>query len=218
MQEYLQATSFMDYEQPIVQDFIQKNTKPGASLFDNALQLFYAVRDQIRYDPYSFSDKEENFKASYVLEQQKGWCVPKSVLYGAVCRAIGVPAQLGFADVKNHLSTENMRKKMKTDIFHWHGYTSVYLKDKWVKATPAFNIQLTEKFRLKPLDFNGLEDSIYHEFDQSGNKHMEYLKERGLYADLPLAEMLKDFDLYYPNYIQDGKGNFDQEVDQEVAQ
>ncbi len=215
----LRPTLTMDFEHPTVQAFVQAHSDVQASPFDRAIQLYYAVRDVIRYDPYLFSDKIEGFKASTTVAAKRGWCVPKSVLYAACCRAIGVPALLGFADVRNHLSTENMRKSMQTDIFYWHGYTSVFLEGKWVKATTAFNLSLCEKFGLKPLEFNGREDSIYHPFDMQGNQHMEYLNERGTFTDLPLAEMLADFQRYYPNsdFGNSQKHDFDKDVEQEIS-
>lgn len=111
------------------------------------------------------------------------------------------------------MSTEHLRQLMGTDIFYWHGYTDVYLNRKWVKATPAFNIELCKRFRLQPLDFNGLEDSIYHPFDLDGQKHMEYLNYRGEFADLPFDLMMKDFASLYPSFTEFQRaGDFDREV------
>jgi hypothetical protein len=86
---------------------------------------------------------------------------------------------------------------MRTDIFYWHGYADIYLSGKWVKATPAFNIELCEKFRLLPLEFDGLRDSLYHPFDAEGRRHMEYVTLRGTYAELPLDEIIQTFDEKY---------------------
>lgn len=214
----LTATESINFHHPEVQAFVAQHHDKSASNLEKVLSLYYAVRDLIRYDPYLFSGDIEGFKASNVIAAKRGWCVPKSVLYTACCRAVGIPALLGFADVQNHLSTENMRKRMKTDVFYWHGYTSVFLEGKWVKATTAFNIELCEKFGLKPLEFNGKEDSLYHPFDVAGNQHMEYLNERGTYHDLPLAEMLSDFAKYYPGWgdSSEAAGNFEQEVARET--
>jgi hypothetical protein len=46
---------------------------------------------------------------------------------------------------------------------------------------------------LLPLEFNGVDDSIYHAFDRAGNRHMEYVRQRGTFNDLPLAEMVATF-------------------------
>lgn len=211
----LAPTFYMDYEDPAVQTFIRANSTPSNSKEEKAIELYYAVRDAIRYDPYTYSFEKETFKASYVIQANRAWCVPKSILYTACLRAIGVPALLGFADVRNHLSTERMRQTMKTDIFIWHGYTSLFIYGKWVKATPAFNIELCEKFGLKPLNFNGRQDSIYHAFDQSGNKHMEYLEDHGTFDTFPFETMVEECKLFYGQH-QKTTANFDEDVEKEV--
>ena len=105
---------------------------------------------------------------------------------------------------------------MKTDIFHWHGYVSVFLYGKWVKATPAFNIELCEKFGLKPLEFDGRKDSLYHEFDLKGNQHMEYLLDRGTFEDFPYAQMVADISALYKNLETQETASFDEDVEREV--
>ena len=186
MQQYLEPTPTLDFDHPVVADFAARHGKGFSSKREQAVSLYYAVRDGIRYDPYQLDLSLEGFKASTTLKNGRGWCVTKALLLAACCRHQSNPARLGYADVRNHLSTARMRETMKTDIFYWHGYTSIYLDGKWVKATPAFNIELCEKFRLKPLDFDGLADSIYHPFDLDGNRHMEYLGYRGEFADVPI--------------------------------
>ena len=185
-----------------------------------AVAVYYAIRDGILYDPYSADISVAGLKATTVLEERRGWCVSKAILLAACCRALGIPARLGYADVLNHLSTEKLRQRMKTNVFYWHGYTALYLDDRWVKATPAFNIELCEKFGLKPLEFNGRDDSIYHAFDQAGNRHMEYLHDRGQFLEPPIEAMRRTFDEYYPGWpdISDAtEADFGGEVADETA-
>ena len=185
-----------------------------------AVAVYYAIRDGILYDPYSADISVAGLKATTVLEEKRGWCVSKAILLAACCRALGIPARLGYADVLNHLSTEKLRQRMKTNVFYWHGYTALYLDDRWVKATPAFNIELCEKFGLKPLEFNGRDDSIYHAFDQAGNRHMEYLHDRGQFLAPPIEAMRRTFDEYYPGWpdISDAtEADFGGEVADETA-
>src|SRR6266480_8073642 len=111
-----------------------------------------------------------------------------------------------------------MRQRMRTDIFYWHGYTEMLLDGKWVKATPAFNIELCEKFRLLPLEFDGRNDSLYHQFDAAGNRHMEYVNQRGTYSDLPLGEIINTFQKKYAFLDRSSDlapATFDEDVDRE---
>ena len=181
--------------------------------------LFYAVRDGFRYDPYRIDLTPTGMRASTVLTNGYGWCVTKATLLAASCRARGIPARLGFADVRNHLSTQRMRDVMGTDVFYWHGYTEIRLEDRWVKATPAFNIELCDKFGLLPLEFDGRTDSIYHRFDRAGHLHMEYVAERGHYDDVPLAQMTADFIALYPGWREaiTQPGDFLADVNRETS-
>jgi transglutaminase-like putative cysteine protease len=197
MEEFTAATPVIESRHPNVVEFARGATVDASSDVERAVRLYYAVRDDIRYDPYRIELTCEGMKASATLERKYGWCVSKAVLLAAGCRSLGIPARLGFADVRNHLSTERLRKRMRTDIFYWHGYADIYLSGKWVKATPAFNIELCEKFRLLPLEFDGLRDSLYHPFDAEGRRHMEYVTLRGTYAELPLDEIIQTFDEKY---------------------
>jgi len=94
---------------------------------------------------------------------------------------------------------------MRTDVFAFHGYTDIYLEGKWVKATPAFNREMCEKFNVLPLEFNGLEDSVFHRFDGEGQKHMEYLKDHGSFADFPPEGLVAAYQEHYPHFF-DGVG------------
>jgi transglutaminase-like putative cysteine protease len=196
--QHLASTHFIDHDHPAVQAFAREHAL-GSAPRERAAALYLAVRDRVRYDPYRIDLSARGMSASHAIELGHGWCVPKAVLLAAVCRADGIPARLGFADVRNHLSTERLRKTMGTDVFAWHGYASIWLDGAWRKATPAFNIELCEKFGLLPLEFDGSQDSLYHPFDREGRQHMEYVNERGAFDDLPLAPLCEAFRLIYPN-------------------
>jgi transglutaminase-like putative cysteine protease len=196
----LAPTPAVDSDHPAVIAFAHQQAQ-GSDARERAVALYYAVRDGFRYDPYRCDLSLQGMKASAVLALGVGWCVPKASLLAAACRAVGIPARLGFADVRNHLSTERMRASMQTDIFYWHGYTEIWLDGAWRKATPAFNIELCQRFALLPLDFNGRDDSIYHPFDLAGHRHMEYVAQRGSFDDLPLDQLVADFERHYPAWI-----------------
>lgn len=216
MDEYLQPTPAMDYQTPAVSAFAAGKAGGSGDPVMQAVNLYYAVRDEIFYDPYRIVLSVEGLRASATLQQGRGWCVAKAVLLAACCRCVGIPARLGFADVKNHLSTERLRRRMKTDIFYWHGYTDILLDGQWRKATPAFNIELCDKFSLKPLEFDGKSDSIYHSYDREGNRHMEYVRFRGEYPDVPIDRIAETFRREYPGADALAAGDFDRDVARET--
>ncbi len=217
MNENLSPTPIIDSDHTAIIDYANDKTNGHRGEIDRAVALYYAVRDDLRYDPYRLDLTPVGMRASTTLGQSYGWCVSKAVLLVACCRAIGIASRLGFADVRNHLSTERMRQAMQTDVFYWHGYASLYLQQRWVKATPAFNRELCDKFGIHPLEFNGRDDSLYHPFDKSGQQHMEYLRNRGEFADLPLAELNRDLREKYPVLLAQTEGDFNRDVDDETS-
>jgi transglutaminase-like putative cysteine protease len=203
MNEYLQPGTFIDSDHPAVIAFVREHAN-GNTDRERAVSLYYAIRDGIRYHPFQNFTLDDTSRASACLESGVGWCVPKAALLAACARAVGIPARVGFADVKNHLTSPELTRKMGTDLFVFHGYADVLLEGKWVKATPAFNLSLCTRFRVKPLEFDGTADSIFHPFDEDNRRHMEYVRDRGVFADVPAAEIKRVFGETYPAYYNLG--------------
>jgi transglutaminase-like putative cysteine protease len=198
----LASTWFVDHDHPKVATFVEqqlseREISPDADPLQTATALFHAVRDGIRYDPYTTDHSPEAFQASAITQSDSNWCVPKSVLLTAAARYCGIPAALGFADVRNHLTSEKLSERMGTDLFAWHGYSELWLNGRWFKLSTAFNIELCERFGVKVLEFDGTADALMHPYDTTGNRHMEYVRQRGSYTDLPLTEILATFDELY---------------------
>ncbi len=218
--KYLNPTFFIDSDKPAVIRFAEEASAGEKSSLGKAVALYHAVRDGFYYDPYRVEMEREAMTGEYVLNTGRGYCITKAVLLAAGARALGIPARLGFANVRNHLSTERLKKMMQTDVFAWHGYTEMFLEGKWVKATPAFNLSLCEKFGVKPLTFDGKSDSIFHEFDQNGNRHMEYLTDHGVFDDLPFERIRRGFMEFYPvllNNASRDSGDFAGEASAETC-
>jgi transglutaminase-like putative cysteine protease len=213
----LAPTALIDSDHPGVIAFAARHGQ-GTDDRERAVALYYAVRDRFRYDPYRIDLSPQGMRASQVIEQGYGWCVPKAALLAAAARAAGIPARVGYADVRNHLSTERMRETMKTDVFIWHGYTELWLQGAWIKSTPAFNLELCQRFGLLPLEWDGRADSLYHPFDRAGRQHMEYIGERGSFDDMPLERIVSDFAHTYPAWqgLTKAGVSFDADVQQEV--
>jgi transglutaminase-like putative cysteine protease len=202
---YLSSAEYVDSGHPAVEAFVAEHAT-GSGARARAISLYYAGRDRIRYNPFLDFTKPSAFRASDCLAAGEGFCVGKASLLAAVARAAGIPSRIGFADVKNHLTTPRLYEFMGRDEFIYHGFAEMLIEGRWVKATPAFNLALCEKFRVKPLDFDGRNDSIFHPFDADERRHMEYLRDRGSHADVPVAEIRAAFKEYYPRlYALAGK-------------
>lgn len=216
LQHYLQPTFFLDYRTKCVADFAASVCRGKESRIEKGVALYYAVRDGILYDPYDLKYSREAMTASAVLQKKSGYCVSKAVLLAAVGRHQEIPCRLGFADVTNHLSTERLRKLMGTDLFVYHGYTEMYLEGKWVKATPAFNLSLCTRFRVVPLEFDGTEDSIFHQHNADGLKHMEYVKDHGHFDDLPFERIFTAYASTYPQFMENFGGRQEHDFSKEA--
>lgn len=202
--EYLRPTRFIDCDHSSVIAFAERVAGSESGDLDRAIALYCAVRDEFRYDPYRIDLRPEAMRASATLARGYGFCIAKSVLLAAAARVHGIPARLGFADVRNHLTTERLRRSMGTDVFVYHGYAELLLGGRWVKATPAFNRSLCERFGVATLEFDGVHDAVFQPFDRAGNRHMEYLRDHGRYADLPLVELRQAFERAYPKLMSGG--------------
>ena len=186
---YLEPTPYFNYDEPAVAEFAANAIAGAKTAKEKAIKAFYAVRDAIRYDPYRITDQAGAYKASDVLKVGAAYCIPKASLLTAVTRAAGIP---------NHMCTDRMREAMGgKDLFLHHGYAVMLIDGNWVKAAPAFNIELCDKFDVTPTEFDGVKDALLQEFDKKGRRHMEYVATHGIWSDLPFDRVYADFNEYY---------------------
>ena len=197
--EYLQSTRFLDSDSDAVRRFAQQAAGSETSDIGRAVKLFYAVRDGIRYDPFSMRLEPGIYVASHVLAAKSAYCIPKAILLAAAARALGIPCAIGLSDVVNHLTTEKLKERMggKTYFMH-HGYAVLYLEGRWVKAAAAFNIELCTRFGVVPTEFDGRSDAIFQPYDTRQRRHMEYVKDHGMWSEFPYDKVKADFRAFYP--------------------
>ena len=193
----LKPTFVIDSDSEVVKEKATLLAEKYSSQREKAKVLFYFVRDEVKYNPYP-SHSVEDYRASKTLQRGEGYCVQKAVVLTALSRAVGIPARLGFADIRNNLAPKDLVEIMGTNMFVYHGYSELWLNNGWVKATPAFNIELCNKFDLKPVEFNGVTDAVFHEKNKKGELHIEYIKYHGTYRDLPFEEIMLAFIDQYP--------------------
>jgi transglutaminase-like putative cysteine protease len=203
---YLAPNRFVDSDHPAVIAHAQEHGV-GATARDRAVALYYAIRDGFRYNPWNVKFSAEHFIASHLLNRDPalgGHCVDKANLLAACARAIGVPSRLHFANVRNHVGTARLEAYLGTDLLVYHGYTELWIDERWVAATPAFNRELCERLGVAPLEFDGVEDSVFQEYDRGGGRFMEYVTDHGVYADIPVDAMVAAWRQHYPNISATG--------------
>lgn len=216
---WVEPTTYIDWQRDTVQTFLAAalEGQENASNRQKAIILFNAVRDDIRYDPYQISFSKDGYHASHIATLDAAFCVPKAILLSACLRAVGIPAGVGFADVKNHLNSPKLAEMMETDLFAYHGYVALKLDGQVFKVTPTFNRDLCERFGVKAIEFDGTKDALFHEFDADNRKHMEYVTDRGIFEDPPMAAILQDLSEIYPKLRDFKLKDANREMDPDFA-
>ena len=186
---YLKPTQIIDCDIGTIQEKAHQVTMGQEDVVEKAKSLFRFVRDEIKYNPFLPRYLPEHFRASNTLARKEGFCIQKAVLLVALSRAIGIPARLGFAVIRNYLLPEKVAEMLETNVLPDHGYAELYINGRWIQATPALDIETCQKNRIIPVDFDGRNDAKFHSHTQDGKLHIEYLFDRGPHEDVPLDEI-----------------------------
>ncbi|WP_394750934.1 transglutaminase-like domain-containing protein [Spongiimicrobium salis] len=197
--DYLAPTYYFDYESDEIQTMIAPFKSNDMSQKEKAKALYLLIRDSYRYNPYDVSFSADRYRSSLISKRQTGHCLDKSILYISGLRALGIPARIHLAKVKNHIGVERLMEKLGTNELTPHGMVNLFIDEKWLKASPAFNKELCLKCNVAPLDFNGEEDSVFQEYSIDGNLFMEYLEDYGHFPDVPLDFIEQNIKSHYPH-------------------
>lgn len=210
---YLKAGVYTNSNHPDVIAYAQEKTQGIETKKEQVIALYYAIRDEFKYSPYHIVLKPYAMKASHLLTKDYGHCIEKSNLFVACVRSLGIPSRLAYGNVKNHLGTSSLESVLKTDVLVFHGYAEICLNNKWIKATPVFNVELCDKLGVEPLAFDAENDAVFQESDKKGNPFMEYTADHGTFADVPLEKIIAGMKAHYPHFfeteISDAKFKFE---------
>lgn len=188
---FLTATFFIDCDHAAIKEESRELTGNIEGAKEKSVRLFYFVKDKIRYNIYTSRTTDADFKASRVLAMGEGYCVQKAVLLVALARAAGVPARLRFAQIQAHLTPPEMVEKRGSNIFPWHGLADLFIDERWVRATPTYDLEYCKKVGVSPVQFDGESDALLPSHAEDGRRNVEYLLDRGFFEDLPLDEIRK---------------------------
>ena len=198
MEKYLRCTEIIDCDTKSITEKAQALTHGLETAREKAVALYYFVRDEIKHNAYAPLMVRERFKASATLEAGNGFCQQKAILLVALARAAGIPARLGFVDVRDHLLSRSFREMVGgIDRFPVHGYAELFINDKWVHASPAYDLEICRRKRFIPVDFDGENDAKDSSHNLDGKLHIEHLKDHGPYEDFPW-DMVQN---YYKQWV-----------------
>jgi transglutaminase-like putative cysteine protease len=195
-QVYLAPAEYIDSDHPRVMALAARLAQSAAAPADFASRAFYHVRD-LAYGAPDF-DRLDSFRASVMLAEGRGYCVPKAAAFAALCRAGGLPARIGFADVSNHLASPRTLALMGGPVFAWHGYAEVLIDGRWLKVSPTFDAALCARLGATPLAFDGRGDGHLQPFDAEGRAFMRYDRWHGTFHDVPARFLAAEMPRRYP--------------------
>jgi transglutaminase-like putative cysteine protease len=200
MNVYLKETKYLDFNSNEIKDYLA-DFSSSDSQKETAIKLYYKVRDGFLYDPYHLDLREKALKSSTIVGKKRAWCCEKSILLASCLRFFSIPSRLGFAIVKNHIGIEKLLTYLKKEEIVFHAYVEVYLNEKWVKCTPAFDKRVCLLSGVKPLVWDGENDSMFQEF-QNDKKFMEYVYFYGEFDDVPIDLMNHEMKKHYPHLFE----------------
>ncbi len=186
MDKYLTATAAIDIDHPAVRATASQVVADAHSDRDKAIRLFEFVRDRIPYNLFMISMFPEDFRASFVLQVGKGYCVQKAVLLCALGRAVGIPTRLALAHIRNHRLPPRLKERLGRDDFPAHGYDQFHLDGHWVSVAATFDMALCVRSGVPVVEFDGRNDAVLPARALDGGPYIEYLHQHGHFADLPL--------------------------------
>ncbi|ALG09180.1 transglutaminase-like domain-containing protein [Kibdelosporangium phytohabitans] len=194
-------TEFLDYRHERVQRFVAKAIGDATTPKDQAVRLFYAVRDGLHYEVSGQDLSREGLRASAIVASGQGFCAHKSILYAAAVRAVGIPSRIVVSEVRNHLASPALKALVGGDTFvHW--LTSIRLGGRWLYVTPVFNKVLCRLYRMEPLEFDGESDARLHPF--SGGDRMEFRTEHGHFDDVDYDRLIGLMRSRHPGMFTEG--------------
>jgi len=201
LKRYLAATQLIDCSHLEIVKKKNELTQVTDTPEEKARKLFYFIRDEIRY--VFHADRDEHFyHASAILEKGRGFCTQKSILFCALARACNIPAGIHFYDIDDYTLPKNFVALLRTKRLYRHGIVSPYLNGKWNKYDATLDIKLVNRNNLIPVEFFPDRDCFMRDKTQSGDKHIEYVKNYGLVSDVSFNEIRSWFKMYYGHLMK----------------
>lgn len=194
----LAPAEFVDSDAPVIVNAVERLTTAEQSSTEKAVTLFNHVRDTIEYE-FAIRNTPGEYKASFTLGDGRGFCVRKSLLVAALCRAAGIPSVIILSNMKDLSLPQRVIDMLGTDIMYNHGLAGVHLEGHWYKLDASLSPELVAKKQYRLVEFDGQSDALQENTTLTGDPHMEYVAFHGAYTDLPYKQMMRGFDEGYSN-------------------
>lgn len=197
-EKFLSPTPFIESDHPAVVEKAAALTETTLTVDEKARRVFYFVRDAIRY-VFKAELREEPYRASEILKAGQGFCTQKAILFCAMARSCGIPAGIHFYDIVDHTLPRYIVDLLKTRSLYHHGVAALYLNGAWRVYDATLDIGLAEEKRIFPVEFHPDRDCLMLQTTPDGRKHIDYVEDYGLAADVSFEELMSWFRSGYPH-------------------
>ena len=127
-----------DYDNPTVKNKALILTKGHKTVEDKIAAIFYYVRDDIKFQ---FPNEGDFVTASQTIKYGYGQCNNKTILYLALCKAIGLEARIHFS-----LIDKKIQRGLIKGLFYWiipeklsHCWLEVKVNNNWFNIDSYIN-------------------------------------------------------------------------------
>ena len=201
---FLKPAPGIECDHPDMLALARKIIQGSADDIEAARKLFDWARDMVAYSVYVPFESMEDYLATSTLARGRGFCVQKATVLCTLARAAGIPARLAFADIRNHLLPPYMLDILPGGYIYFHCFLEWWLQDRWVKSTPSFDKELTERQGWQLVEFDPQESAMLPATDLAGRPHVEYTNYRGWRLGVPLEEFLESILIYSGPILLEG--------------
>ncbi len=198
--DFLHPTELIDSDHPAIISKANEITGLKREPEDKAKAIFYFVRDYIRYIFRADLD-EQKYKASSILKSGKGFCTQKAILFCALARACQIPSGIHFYDIVDYTLNETFVRFLKTRTLYHHGVPVLYLNNTWYQYDATLDIELVKNKGLRPVEFCMGQNCLMHPTTLNGEKHVEYVRDHGMYSDVTFKEIESWLKEGYPHLL-----------------
>jgi transglutaminase-like putative cysteine protease len=189
---FLARTDFVDVDHASIVARVASLGLDGASAEERALRISEHVRSEIAYQ-FTAKLVRDEYVASHILAEGRGFCVQKAIVACALGRAAGLPSAIVLCDMRDHTLSPRVLAALGTDVMFHHGIHAFFVGDRWWRVDASLSPDFLARKRVALVPFDVASDALLPATTTSGAPHVEYVAFHGTYADLPFEQMIGAF-------------------------